>query len=111
MGHSAAFGIDVETKFAFRVFSTEVNFACWSFNTLCSDDKVVDEFLHAGKNLVLGRKHVFGVGYIDWAAREVGKNLADDADRLSHFLHTDKVAIVGVAVFSDGNIKVVILVA
>ena len=42
MWDTATFGIDVESKLAFRVFSAEVDLASWSLNALGSYNEMMN---------------------------------------------------------------------
>ena len=103
--------MNVKTEFAFGVLSGKIDFALWGLDALSRDDKVVDQFLHAHEDALFVGKDGFGVHEVDVAFWHGVEDLLDDADRLSHFFHADEITIITIAIFTDGNIELILLIA
>ena len=72
---------------------------------------MVDQLFHVGEHFILGGKHVFRVGHVDRSFGQSCDDLTDDFDRLAHFLHTNEISVIGITVFSDRDIEIILFVS
>ena len=69
---------------------------------------MMDQFLHLGENVDLRRQRLFGIDVVDLSGRKLLDDLLQNADALSHFLHSDKITVERVSHAAYRNLKVVI---
>lgn len=72
---------------------------------LGEQEEVVDESLHVLLHGGTGGRRDLVVLDTDRAGRHLVQTLVDDAERLAEFLHTAEVSVVAVAVHTDGDVE------
>lgn len=78
--------------------------------SLAEEQKVVDESLHVFLHGGTRRGRDLVVFDLHGAGRHIVEALDDDAERLAELLHTAEIAVVAVAVYTDGNVELDLVV-
>ena len=110
-GGTGAVGVDVKAEFTFGGFDGVVGFgAGGGHGSYIGHHEIVDHALHRVVDFVFGGVGVLGVVGADGAAGHLVEALLDDVDALLHFVDADVVAGQGIALGTDGDFEIELVV-
>src|SRR5258708_37065058 len=102
--------MNVESKFALRVFRSKIDFTCRRIYPFGVDYEMMDEFLHLHQDIWFVWRVVLWIGDVDRTGRKVLYRLTQNLDALAHFFDAHQITIVRVAHRPDRYIKVILFV-